>query len=464
MIDWLVKDKVRSIIRVGNLRLEKGTSIIMIKLGVITAHHSIFEIKQIEPLIQDQCELTFIPYRLIGEIQELYERNHQFYDGILFSGALGYNILQQKFTEFTTPTYFLDIPEGDFYKRLFSISNSNKNLNFARVCMDLISEENNYMGLKGVLKEEEFPFCLQLEYTTALYERAFQQHLSLWNQGKIDLVITRISNIVNLLNQAGIPNIFIFPSKESMLEQVKHIINELQISNLLENQGAIGVVTIKGQENMSDLELKQIMLHKALLEFNEKENVLSVIQRKHASFEIITSQSDLKTLTNDFTTCSVLQYLNETLPFHVNIGWGIGTTFYQAKMSAQTANNQAKSMDLPCAYVITANEEVIGPLGDDTCLHFTNKVDPQLQKLSETLSVSILQIKKIMALISKLKTNELTAEDLAYQLGLTLRQANRILNKLEDKGAAKISYRKQEKLRGRPKKIYKIDFTEVSIS
>src|SRR3954470_17220245 len=105
-------------------------------------------------------------------------------------------------------------------------------------------------------------------------------------------------------------------------------------------------------------------------------------------------------------------------------------------MSAETANNQAKSMGLPCAYVITANEEIIGPLGDDTCLHVTNKVDPQLQKLGETLSVSILQIQKIMAVISKLKTNELTAEDLAYQLGLTLRQANRILNKLEDKVAA----------------------------
>ena len=120
--------------------------------------------------------------------------------------------------------------------------------------------------------KKEFPYSLQLEYSKALYETAFQQHLSLWEQGKIDLVITRVSNVVGQLNQAGIPNIFIFPSKESILEQVKQIINELQISNLLENQWAIGMITIEDQEVQSDLEFKQILLHKALLEFNEKEN------------------------------------------------------------------------------------------------------------------------------------------------------------------------------------------------
>ena len=159
-----------------------------------------------------------------------------------------------------------------------------------------------------------------------------------------------------------------------------------------------------------------------------------------------------------FWNVPVLQYLEETLPFHVNIGWGIGTTLYQAKKSAQTANKQAKSIDFPCSYVITANEEVIGPLGYDTCLHYTNKVDPHLEKLSETLGLSILQIQKIIAVASKLQTNELTANDLAYYLGLTLRQANRILNKLEENGAVEITYRKQEKLRGRPKKVYKLNF------
>ncbi|MGE8077415.1 hypothetical protein [Peribacillus loiseleuriae] len=58
--------------------------------------------------------------------------------------------------------------------------------------------------------------------------------------------------------------------------------------------------------------ISQVLLHKALLEFNEKEKALSVIQRKLANFDIITSQADLRKLTNEFTGCSVLKYLNET--------------------------------------------------------------------------------------------------------------------------------------------------------
>ena len=241
------------------------------------------------------------------------------------------------------------------------------------------------MGLKEILKKEEFPYTLELEYSEALYEKALQQHLSLWQQGRIDLIITRISNVVGQLKEAGIPTIFIFPSKESILEQTKQIINELQISNFLENQWVIGAITIQDQETQSDLEFKQILLHKALLEYNEKEKTLSIIQRKHASFEVITSQADLRQLTKEFQECTVLKYLEDALPFHVNIGWGIGTTLYQAKKAALTANKQSESNDFPCSFVITTNEEVIGPLGNDACLHYTNTVDPQLKKLSETV-------------------------------------------------------------------------------
>lgn len=430
----------------------------MIKIGVITAPHSINEIKQVAPFIHNQCELTFIPYRKISEIKDLYEHNRLFYDGILFSGELGYKILQKDFPEMDTPVYFLDITEGDFYKRLFEIAVTNKNINFARVSTDITFEENGYMGLKKILKEEEFPYTLELVFTEAIYEKALQHHLSLWQQEKIDLVITRISNIVGKLEQAGIPTIFIFPSKESILEQINTIINELQISNLLDNQWAIGVISIEDQEKSTDQEFNQIMLHKALFEFNEKENALSVIQKRNASFEVITSQSDLRKLTNEFKECTLLQYLENALPFHVNIGWGVGTTLYKAKKSAITAIKQAESIDFSCSYVINANEEVIGPLGDETCLQYTNKVDPQLERMSETLGISVIQIQKIMAAISKLHTDELTTEDLAFHLGLTLRQASRILNKLEEKGVAQVTYKKQEKLRGRPKKVYKINF------
>ncbi len=435
----------------------------MIKIGVIVAHNSINMIKEVEPLLRDQCELTLIPYRQIKEMKTLYEQHHIFYDGILFGGLLAKKIIEQEVAEFPTPIFCLDITTGDFYKQIFSILNRYRDLDFSRVFIDFLNEDLNAFEVSDILKETEMPYVTKLEFSEQIYEKVFQQHVDLWESGKIDLSLTRISNIVPRLKEAGIPSVFVFPSPASILEQTQQFINELQIYNFQENQLAIGMVTIKDKDDLSDLDFKQILLHKALLEFNKKTNALSIIQKKITGFELITSLADLKSVTNDFTSCSVIHYLNETLPFQVDLGWGVGTTLYQTKKAAQTANQEASANETPCAYVIFDNDEVIGPLGEDHCIRYTNIVDPEVEQLAETLGISSLNIQKIIAAMSKMRTDQLTADDVAYHLGHTLRQANRILNKLEQKGAATTTFRKQEKLRGRPKKVYKIDFQRVNL-
>ncbi|MCM3711922.1 transcriptional regulator [Sporosarcina luteola] len=434
----------------------------MLKIGVITASHSIEMIKQVESYLPDHCELTFIPYRQIKEITVLYEQHHLYYDGILLSGRLAYKILLQHSTVLPTPTFYLEITEGDFYKHLFAIRNQFKELDFSRVFIDFLGEYEDSFRLYEVLKEDERPYSSQLEYADDIYEKTLQKHLTLWAEGKIDFAITRLSNIVHHLNEAGIPNTFIFPSKESIWEQLQQIIHELQISHLQENQWAIGIITITDDADDSELDFKQVLLHKALLEFNHHTNYFSIIQRQRKGFEVVTSHAELKKITNDFTNCAAINYLTNALPFQVNIGWGVGTTLYQTKKDAYIANNEAAANDFSSAYLIRDREEVIGPLGMDSCIEYSVSINPEIEKLSENLEISSLHIQKIMAVLAKNQSNELTSEDLAYHLGHTVRQANRILNKLEEKGVVETIYRKQEKLRGRPKKVYRIDFRKTS--
>ncbi|KXH81914.1 hypothetical protein AU377_06530 [Sporosarcina sp. HYO08] len=433
----------------------------MLKIGVITASHSIKMIQQVESYLPNDCELTFIPYRQIKEIVELYEQHHLYYDGILFSGRLAYKILLQHREDLPTPTFYLEITEGDFYKHLFVIRNQYKELQFSRVFIDFLDDNENAFGLYEVLAEDERPYAMQPEYSEEIYEKTLQKHLTLWHEGKIDYAITRLSNIVHRLNEAGIPNTFIFPSTKSIWEQLQQIIHELQISHLQENQWAIGIITLKNETD-SELDFTQVLLHKALLEFNQQTKAFSIIQKKREGFEVVTSQSELKKLTNDFTNCSAIHYLTNALPFQVNIGWSVGTTLYQTKKDAYIANTEAAAHHFSCAFAMIDQEEVVGPLGMDTCIEYSIAVDPEIERLSERLEISSLHIQKILAVLSNNQSNELTSEDLAHHLGHTVRQANRILNKLEEKGVAETIYRKQEKLRGRPKKVYRIDFRKTS--
>jgi hypothetical protein len=62
-------------------------------------------------------------------------------------------------------------------------------------------------------------------------------------------------------------------------------VSELRITNLLENQSVVGIISLSEPDDF-----KEILLHKALLEFHNKEKVLSVIQKKSGHFEVIAVQ------------------------------------------------------------------------------------------------------------------------------------------------------------------------------
>lgn len=435
----------------------------IIKLGVISPKKSIEYIKKVQKHLEDKCEIIYLPYNALSDIKDIYLANHMFLDGIIFSGPLSYSILMNEVDTIDKPCYYMDVSQRDFYKLLFKILYENRDLDFSRVAIDFVFEGNNFLGLKDIFSEDEFPLTLYPEINYNLYDIAFEKHLSLWKEGKIDLSITRISNIVDKLNRNNVKNILFFPSKESIISTFERAIKEIKFIKLKNNQVAVGNITISNlvltTQNMNnDLELKQMILHKSLIEYGKKYKISFTIQKSNFGFELLTSNADLKEITRDFTYCSLLNYLRDILSFKVNIGWGMGNILQQARSNAQKANNEANNSGGNCSFVITEDESIIGPLSEKSCLEYSNARDPRIEKISKNLNMSSLNIEKIIAVMNKLNTNELSSEDIAFHLGVTIRSANRILNKLQEKGAAEVSYKKQEKLRGRPKKVYKIDF------
>lgn len=437
-----------------------------ITIGVIGPEKSIEYIKQAEEHIKEECEIIYLPYNKLSDIREIYLNNNKFLDGIIFSGELSQEILIKQVGAIDKPNDCFHVTKEDFYKSLFKISIGNRNLDFSRVYIDFIFESNNYLGLKDVIDEKNFPYTMSPEMNDNIYDVIFEKHLSLWKSKKIDFSITRVSNIVHKLNENNIKNIFIFPSKEAIVGTFEKVIKEIKLIRLESNLIAVGNITIDNfdlvnQSLDNNLELKHMLLHKALIEYNNKYNASFVMQKNSLGLEIFTSNGELKELTKDFTYCSLLNYLKTSLNFTVSIGWGIGNTIYEGRLNAQNANREANNNGGNCSFVITEDECVIGPLNEEGCLKYSNAKDPYIEEISSKLNISSLNVQKIMSVINKLNTNELTADDLAFHLGITLRSSSRILNKLVENGAAKVSYLKQEKLRGRPKKVYMIDFQSL---
>ncbi|EST53969.1 hypothetical protein T458_22500 [Brevibacillus panacihumi W25] len=440
----------------------------MVNIGFISAEQSVFRIKEIESLLHKLCNLQIFTYKHLEEVKDIYLSQSLFLDGMICGGELAYLVLKKDIPELMIPTDYVDITERDFYKLMYSIQAKNRDLCPSRLAIDCLGKYNHYLGLKEVLPPELFPYTPQKadERLLLTYDEILDFHLSLWLQGKVDLSITRYSNVVNKLKENDIQFIHLYPSHESIIDKFNKMISDIQISQLVDKQVAIGNISIRNvnlqDANTGQLDLQLMLLHKSLLEYASLHHLPFMIQKRQLHFEIITSLRDLKeTLTHHYTSCSLFEYLSEQLPFKVNIGWGSGDSLHKARTNAQSANKAAEAHPNNCSFVITEDDQVIGPLGDKACIQFSNSMNEQIEKWSVQLGISPLQIQKIVAVIDKTNSNELSSEDVSFYLGITIRSANRFLNILQDRGVASVSYKKQEKLRGRPKKMYRIDFSNI---
>jgi predicted ArsR family transcriptional regulator len=103
---------------------------------------------------------------------------------------------------------------------------------------------------------------------------------------------------------------------------------------------------------------------------------------------------------------------------------------------------------------------IIGPLSSARRISYSDAPNEQISRLSDRASISPLYVSKIISVLNQKGSDTLSSEELAFYLGITTRSASRILAKLEAGGVAVAQQRRQLNLRGRPSKIYKIDFTD----
>ncbi|CAM3720553.1 hypothetical protein GCM10009865_04520 [Aeromicrobium ponti] len=435
----------------------------MIKIGVITARSTIDTLKPIFKLYQDQCEYHFMSYEKLQEIKNIYKQNHKFFDGLIFGGPLPYFYLEQEIQKSSKPVVFLDISEKDFYKHLFNISQQYKELDFSRVYIDFLWGKEQALELEALLPNEKPIYTLKQEIdfkNERQYEEVLEKHFKLWREGIVDLSITRTANIVETMKKQGLNVYYLGISKDSIKEKIEELITKVEYYRIKDNQIVVGYLESPTVNNLLENELLHVSIHKELLEFCTQSGFQLGIQKYNQTFEIITSYGVLQELTNHFHYCRIIRFLKEHLSFDVNIGWGIGITVGQALKHAKMAHREAKSYMESCAFVIDENEISMGPFGfEEECETGNSFYNwKNFEKLSKEKNISVSHLQKVFTVTTRLKTTEITSNEAAEALGLSVRSANRLLNEFVEKDLAKVEQRKQNSLQGRPVKVYTIHF------
>lgn len=399
----------------------------MIKLAILTPKNSSEKIKN--SLKEITCEIKYIFYNNLYDLEELYLKNAQKYDGIITSGPIGYEIIKNS-VELFTPLYHFDISKGDLYKYLFNILKENPKIDFSRVYIDFISPEKKEYWFKDIFKKEEEPIFYQINFSNKnLYETLKNNYINLKKEKKIDIVLTRISNMVNFLKSEKISFDFLFPSEENIKNTVLEVIKDIKILKSEKKQIIFG----------------KLLFDKISIDIEEEIHSIS----KNCIIKILDKNIEILMLYEDFINSNIALNLKKKFRNNFLSGWGKGNNINEARHNAEKSYIKNKETNTEVIYLVSTNSEII--LSEINAKKKKNiEIIEKLKKLNITKQNS----EKLIELFKN--QEKVSCANLADYLNISERTANRLLLKLEENSLAISNLIKIN--RGRPKKIYTFSF------
>lgn len=399
----------------------------MIKLAILTPKNSSEKIKN--SLKEITCEIKYIFYNNLYDLEELYLKNAQKYDGIITSGPIGYEIIKNS-VELFTPLYHFDISKGDLYKYLFNILKENPKIDFSRVYIDFISPEKKEYWFKDIFKKEEEPIFYQINFSNKnLFETLKNNYINLKKEKKIDIVLTRISNMVNFLKSEKISFDFLFPSEENIKNTVLEVIKDIKILKSEKKQIIFG----------------KLLFDKISIDIEEEIHSIS----KNCIIKILDKNIEILMLYEDFINSNIALNLKKKFRNNFLSGWGKGNNINEARHNAEKSYIKNKETNTEVIYLVSTNSETI--LSEINAKKKKNiEIIEKLKKLNITKQNS----EKLIELFKN--QEKVSCANLADYLNISERTANRLLLKLEENSLAISNLIKIN--RGRPKKIYTFSF------
>ncbi|QXE21096.1 hypothetical protein [Clostridium sp. 001] len=433
-----------------------------VSIGILASVPLISRIKTYQHILKNENNIVLIPYENLNDVENLFIKNMPLVDAFLLGGELIFSKISDDLKS-TVPCFYLTVSNEDLYKLFLKLIIENNKFDFSRTYIDFLNETNDYMGIKEILPKDNFPYTYYFKNDNTIYEKVLDKHIELWENGLIDISITRVGNLEKPLKDMGIKTFYISPSSKNVMNALAKAVNYVKIKNFEDSQitiGHISICDIKPHNTTFNYEeeVRLLALNKSLIDFQHEHNLPNSIVRNDINFEIIISKKILKELTGNYKYCSLLNYIKTSNTFNLNIGWGIGSTIMEARKRSISANIEANRYDKNCSFILNEQDQIIGPLSENICIHFIEHNNSDIELISSKTKLSSVTILKLIGITKKLNTNEVSSDDLSFYMGITIRSANRILNKLCKSGFAKSINKKSDKLVGRPKKIYLLYF------
>ncbi len=435
------------------------------KIGFILSEPIKIFMEEIESELTPYCDIIYIPIIDVSETVNLFRKHEDLVDAFVFSGKALYYSVITKIEEPSKPCFTWDVNEMNIKEIFLKLLLENRQFDFSRVFIDIAFEMNNYLGIKELLKDGSMPYFNDLdltdidEYTYTILNR----HIELYESGKIDFSITQLGLFLNVFEEKGIPYAYAYPDQGYIISFFMKIINKLSEEKVKERKlGAIilrveGLVKYQTENSKGHLMMQYA---EAIQAYARIQGYDFTVHLKEDELEILTQYKDLVLLTNNFTDIGIKDYLQTPIDSKIFVGLGTGNNIYKARQNAQKAIQLSQLKDAQIYYV-SYNDIITGPIGENASQTYLAMPSDKLITLAEKLHIDHVNLQKIKAFIEVNNSPKVTADKLAEYLGVTVRTASRLLNKIEQHHGVVSYFENIKGGRGRPKKFYDLTFIDV---
>lgn len=422
--------------------------------------------EQLLPELYPYCAARVMIAADTPQARQFYQDHINRFDAFIFSGRMFLLYATRGVLNTAKPCYCIDDFAADSKTIFLKLLLENREFDFSRVSIDVVSDDAAPMDLLELLPAGQMPHRLGVRFSDyfsnaenlsenieTLNRLMLDGHIRLYREGKTDLAITRFGVIAPALKKAGVPCVYMLPTKEYIFNLVLQVVNSLGIK-YAEDRMTSAILIRAGGSDREEIKRTVAACAKGLASLARTGGYDLAVFIHRDWLEAVTNLKDLSKMTRGFTCAEFVREIG--MCGDVIVGLGSGVSIFQARLNAASAANISGARGKR-TYYVGHNNNVIGPLGSGAREYVRTPGD-ELLALAERFGLDHVRLQKVVSFARLKNTNTATTDEFAAFMDVTVRTANRILGKISEAGGARVYEENIGGGKGRPKKHYELLF------
>lgn len=426
----------------------------MITVSIISPKISLQAINKVIDHEDFGCIFHKYIYEQLEEIPEIYRKCKDHCDVIFCSGELGYHHLIQ-IKGMNTPCSFVSYEEKHILSILLNFVIAHPEIPINRVYCDFLTPANQYMNIEQYLPKGGMLYCFNTDIYT--YDHLLTRAFELWSKQKIDVMLTRSTNLLYKYEELGIPYIHILPNSSMISESIHNALNGVKLlaAKELPRLHIILRLLLPDHMTIEEKEYHEVTLYQSILEFRRAGHMSLSIRALADRLELSgDSVGYLKSL-------NLLQLLitylaaKDSLEFRLGAGIGMSAddSHYHAELALQESIKYGKNDGFLSDGETSA---LTGPLTQQSSLTYSY-LNQKVVSYSKKYGINESNLLKIAGLFQRNEEEVIMAPELALLLNITPRSCNRILQQLGDSAIIEEIEPLKSAKKGRPVRRYRFN-------